>query len=146
MKYVITHTSPSSITAIDCFGGCAENGTMFFSVNDYAMGYVAVTYDLTIREDESISACQLYDESIISEIGERFNCDLDIAESLLDASESEWNQEFDCDAEDSWFLQGLRAECAKKMGYLACKDKDENGVVYMIKMNDEILSLSLIHI
>lgn len=140
MSIIITHTSPSKIQEISDFGGCAENGTLFFSVNDYAMGKVAVTYDLTVGENDIISASQLFDEAIIAEIAGYFDCDLELAESLLDSSENEWNQDFDCDGEDSWYLQGLRAECAKKMGYLACEDEDENGVVYMIKMDDSILS------
>jgi hypothetical protein len=96
------------------------------------------TYELDINDDEIIRASSLYDESIVSEIAELFECDEDDAECLLDASMSEWD--FECDEEKSWRLQGLRAECAKKMGFLACEDEDENGDVWMIKMDDEILS------
>ena len=135
---IITHTSPAEITAIDSIGGCAGNGTLFFSTNDYVMGAVTAIYDLDLSDDEIISASQLHDEEIISEIAELFEVESDIAESLLDASEDEW-EIFDCDADKSWALQGLRAECAQKMGYVACEDTDENGAVYMIKMNGTLL-------
>ena len=110
---------------------------MFFSVNDYAMGEANFVYDMQISDDELIAAAQLHDDEIISEIADLFDCESDTAESLLDASQSEWDH--DCDAEKSWELQGLRAECAQKMGYIACEDTDENGTVYMIKMDSDIL-------
>ena len=134
----VTHTSPAEITKIDSLGGCAGNGTLFFSTNDYSMGSVAAIYDLDLSDDEIITAKELHDDEIISEISVLFSVDAETAESLLDATGSEWDH--DCDAEKSWALQGLRAECAQKMGFVACEDEDENGAVYMIKMNVELLN------
>ena len=111
---------------------------MFFSTNEYSMGDVLAVYDFELGSDDFIRVSQLFDEAIIAELMDIFDCAEDEAESLLDASTSA--NEY-CDAEKSWKLQGLRAECAQKMGYVACEDEDENGTVYMIKMNDELFSL-----
>ena len=100
-----------------------------------------LVYRLEIDESAIVSASQLYDEVIVSEIAELFDCDEDTAESLLDGSESEWNH--DCDAEKSWKLQGLRGECAKKMGYEACEDEDEQGTVYIVPMTSREADLQL---
>ncbi len=140
MSVKIIHTSPAIIENINKYGGCAGNGTLFFSTNGYSTGAANYTYTLKISDDQVVNASDLYDEDIVSDIANYFDCDTELAESLLDASESEWDQEFDCDGEDSWWLQGVRAECARKMGYVACEDEDENGVVFMIQMNDEILN------
>ena len=47
------------------------------------------------------------------------------------------------DAEISWEIQRLQAVCAKKLGFIAAKSVDEQGVVYMIDMfgKDEMLKL-----
>ena len=135
----ITHTSPTVIERIDMIGGCACNGTLFFSTNDYAMGNVLVSYDMELSDDEIVAASQLHDDEIISEIADLFDVDNDTAESLLDASHSELSLE-NCDGDKSCELQGLRAECAQKMGFIACEDRDENGTVYMIKMNNDLLA------
>lgn len=93
---------------------------------------------------DCVRASQLHDEAIIAEIAEYFSCDLEIAESLLDASESEWNQDFECDGEGSWWLQGKRGECAVKMGFDGCEDEDEQGTVYIIPMRGRERDLKLV--
>ena len=98
-----------------------------------------LVYSLNIEEDAIISTSQLYDEEIVAEIAELFECDEDDAESLLDASASEWD--YDCDADKSWKLQGLRGECAKKMGFQACEDEDEQGTIVPMTGRESELTL-----
>ncbi|MDD9195839.1 hypothetical protein PVK62_08290 [Aliivibrio sp. S3MY1] len=130
----VFHTSPDVITKIDnsplrTFADC-----LFFSDDVYQMAACeTITYSLEIDEDMIIRTWQLDDAEIISEVAELFQCDLELAESILDASESEWDLE-NCDGEKSWALQALRGKCAKKMGYEACEDEDEQGTVYIIPM------------
>ena len=130
----VFHTSPELITKIDnsplrVFGDC-----LFFSDDIYEMSSCeTVTYSLEIDEDMIVRASQLDDAEIIEEVSELFDCDLELAESLLDASESEWDWE-NCDGDKSWTLQALRGKCAKKMGYEACEDEDEQGTVYIVSM------------
>ena len=74
-----------------------------------------------------------YAGDVVAEIAERFEIDVDAAESLLDGSDSVWNHDFS-DAENDWFIQTKRGECAKKMGFDGCKDHDEQGAVYIVPM------------
>lgn len=124
------HTSPVGITSINNYGIAQD--CLFFSDDVYQMSE-ACTY-IYEADFDCVRASQLSNEEIIAEIAEYFDCDLELAESLLDASESEWNQDFDCDGEDSWWLQGKRGECAVKMGYDGCEDEDEQGTVYIVPM------------
>lgn len=140
----IFHTSPSEIKAINSYGIAGD--CLFFSDDVYQMSAAAtLTYTLEIDEDSIISASQLHDETIIAEIAEYFGCDEELAESLLDASENEWSQDFECDADMSWWLQGKRGQCAKAMGYEACKDEDEQGTVYIVPMTGRESELVLIN-
>ena len=122
------HTSPNKITegTINEFGVAGD--CLFFSDDIYKMS--AATVYVYEADFDCIPACKLEDDEIIAEIAERFGVDTDAAESLLDASENEWDH--DCDAEDSWWLQGKRGECAVKMGYDGCEDIDEQGTVYIV--------------
>lgn len=134
------HTSPNEELKINK-NGIAQD-CLFFSNEVYNMSEASV---YTFEADfNCVRANELYDEKIINDIAEYFNCDLELAESLLDASESEWNQEFDCDGEDSWWLQGKRGECAVKMGYDGCEDEDEQGTVYIVPMFGRESELKLI--
>ena len=137
------HTSPVKITEgmINIYGVAGD--CLFFSDDIYVMT-ASDSYYTYEADFNCVTAFNLYDEEIIKEIAERFGCDLELAESLLDASESEWNQEFDCDDFDSWWLQGKRGECAKKMGYDGCEDIDEQGTVYIIPMTGRESELNLI--
>ena len=126
------HTSPKEITKIDRFGNFDD--CLFFSVNPYSMSVgEVITYSIDAENMEFISASQLNDDEIISEIAERFEIDLNDAESLLDGSDSVWNHDF-ADAENDWYIQAKRGECAKKMGFDGCLDEDEQGSVYIIPM------------
>ncbi|KAB0482354.1 hypothetical protein F7Q91_02825 [Vibrio chagasii] len=138
----IFHTSPEKIESINAYGIAGD--CLFFSGDVYQMSAAAtLTYTLEIDEDSIISASQLHDEAIISEIAEYFDCDEEFAESLLDASVNEWNQDFECDADMSWWLQGKRGQCAKAMGYDACRDEDEQGTVYIVPMTGREADLVL---
>lgn len=114
---------------------------LFFSDNVYWMNQTGKGY-VYEADFDCIPAYKLEDEEIISEIAERFNVDTDTAESLLDASESEWNH--GADADSSWWLQGKRGECAKKMGYDGCEDEDEQGTVYIVPMLGRESELNLV--
>ena len=128
----IYHTSPTEIKEINSYG--IAGSCLFFSSNIYTMTASSeyVIYSLEIDEDRIIKTSDLYDEEIVAEISETFGVDIEIAEGLLDGSESEWD--YDCDAEKSWWLQGKQGECAKAMGFEACIAKDEQGTVYIIPM------------
>lgn len=115
---------------------------LFFSDGIYRMSPVS-TY-VYEADFDCVAAYELHDEEIIAEIAERFDCDLELAESLLDGRECEWNQDFECDAEDSWWLQGKRGECAVKMGFDGCKDVDEQGQVYIVPMSGRESELTLV--
>ncbi|KZX78271.1 hypothetical protein A3715_19595 [Oleiphilus sp. HI0009] len=134
------HTSPNKIEegTINNFGIAQD--CLFFSDEIYRMSDAAVyVYE---ADFDCVSASQLHDEEIISEIAEKFNVSTDIAESLLDASESEW--EHGADADSSWWLQGKRGECASKMGFDGCEDEDEQGCVYIVPMKGREHELKLV--
>lgn len=124
------HTSPQPIAAgtINSLGVAGD--CLFFSDDVYQMS--ADTVYVYEADFETVKAGELDDEAIINEIASRFDVGADTAESLLDASESEWSH--GADAEDSWWLQGRRGEAAAKMGFDGCEDKDEQGTVYIIPM------------
>lgn len=127
------HTSPNKIESGLINSNGVAGSCLFFSDDVYVMT-ASDTHYVYEADFNCISASQLHDNEIIAEIAEYFGCDADLAESLLDASESEWSQEFDCDGESSWWLQGKRGECAVKMGFDGCEDEDEQGTVYIIPM------------
>lgn len=134
------HTSPNIIKEglIDDFG--VAGSCLFFSDRVYQMSPVSIyVYEADFN---CIEAFELYDEEIIAEIAEKFEVDLDVAEKLLDHSETEWNH--GADAESSWWLQGKRGECAVKMGYDGCEDEDEQGTVYIVPMKGRESELKLV--
>ena len=134
------HTSPRKKIEINKNGIAGD--CLFFSDEVYQMS--ASSIYVFEADFNCVSACELHDDEIISEIADYFDCDLELAESLLDASESEWNQDFDCDGDASWWLQGKRGECAVKMGYDGCEDLDEQGAVYIVPMLGRESELELI--
>lgn len=124
------HTSPNKIEpgSIHAFGIAGD--CLFFSDDVYSMSAgKVVVYE---ADFDCVPVDALEDEEIIIEIASRFNVDEETAESLLDGSENEWVH--GADADDSWWLQGKRGECAVKMGYDGCEDEDEQGAVYIIPM------------
>ena len=127
------HTSPNKITE----GMINKNGVagdcLFFSDDVYVMTSSAKHY-VYEADFSCVAASQLHDLDIIRQIADRFDCDIDLAEGLLDSSENEFNQSFDVDAEESWWLQGMRGKCALIMGYDGCEDQDEQGTVYIVPM------------
>ena len=126
------HTSPNKIEKVSKFGNFDD--CLFFSTNVYEMSAgETITFSINADDMRFIDASDLYDSEVIAEIAERFEIDLDDAESLLDGSDSVWNHDF-ADAENDWFIQAKRGECAKRMGFDGCKDHDEQGVVYIIPM------------
>ena len=126
------HTSPKKIEKVSKFGNFDD--CLFFSTNVYEMSAgETITYSINADDMRFIDASDLHDSEVIAEIAERFEIDLDDAESLLDGSDSVWNHDF-ADAENDWFIQAKRGECAKRMGFDGCKDHDEQGVVYIIPM------------
>ena len=132
------HTSPQPITEINSFGIAGD--CLFFSDSVYSLGESAVVYE---ADFDCVAASQLADDEIIAEIADRFNVDVDTAESLLDGSENEWDH--GADADDSWWLQGKRGECAVKMGYDGCEDTDEQGRVYIVPMTGRLNELTEIN-
>lgn len=136
------HTSPQLIVNGSINNSGIAGSCLFFSDDVYRMS-ASSTY-VYEAEFNCIAASQLYDLEIVSEIAEYFDCDESLAESLLDASECEWNQHFECSSDDSWWLQSKRGECAARMGYDGCKDSDEQGTVYIVPMLGREGELTLI--
>ena len=128
------HTSPNKITKGMINANGVAGDCLFFSDNIYVMTSSA-TYYVYEADFNCVAASQLHDVEIINQIAERFDCDSDLAASLLDSSENEFNQSFDVDAEDSWWLQGMRGKCAVAMGFDGCEDEDEQGTVYIVPMS-----------
>lgn len=139
------HTSPNKISEGMINNNGVAGDCLFFSDDVYVMTASATVF-VYQADFDCVRASQLHDDEIISEIAEYFGCDVELAESLLDGSESEWNQEFDCDGEDSWWLQGKRGECAVKMGYDGCEDEDEQGTVYIVPMLGRESELTLVEV
>ena len=134
------HTSPNKELKINK-NGIAQD-CLFFSDDVYQMSEASI---YTFEADfDCVCANELHDDEIINEVSEYFGCDLELAESLLDASENEWSQDFDCNGDDSWWLQGKRGECAVKMGFDGCEDNDEQGTVYIVPMLNRESELTLI--
>lgn len=126
------HTSPEEINKINRFGKFDD--CLFFSCDVYEMSSgEIITYSIDASEMNFIHASDLHDYNLIAEIAERFDVDLDTAESLLDNSDSVYNHDFG-DADGDWYMQARRGECAKKMGFDGCLDRDEQGAVYIIPM------------
>ena len=139
------HTSPNIISegTINSYGVAGD--CLFFSDNIYVMTATG-SYYVYEADFECVRASQLHDEAIIAEIAEYFDCDAELAESLLDSSENEWNQDFECDGDASLWLQGNRGQCAVKMGYDGCEDEDEQGVVYIIPFEGRESELKLVQV
>jgi hypothetical protein len=126
----ITHTSPVEITKITNSG--LFDDCLFFSDDEYAMGKVAATYTLEIEEDKIIDVRDLHDEELIAHIASALDLDEDDAERLLDGRDTAFDHGKEGD--DDWWIQAKQGECAKKMGYEACRAEDEQGVVYIVPM------------
>ncbi len=144
MTIKIYHTSPEEIKEIREDGLFGD--VFFWAPEPYFMApTVKAIYEIELDDNEIIKAHQLYDHEIIEKISERANVDLEIAESFLNGSINEFkyfddeftynNPNFDI-GDFSWFLQKCRGYAARKMGFIACKDADEQGTVYLIRMKD----------
>jgi len=140
----VIHTSPAKIEKIRSYGLFAD--CLFFSNNEYVMtaaeGYYV--YALEIQDDEIIEDYELYDDEIIAEIADNLGVDNDIAESLLDGSQSANDLMLEDAGEADWWIQSKQGECAKKMGYKACQSTDEQGTVYIVPMMGRESDLKLI--
>lgn len=125
------HTSPNKITegAINDFGVAGD--CLFFSDDVYQMS-AAGSVHVYEADFDCVEAHRLEDDEIISEIAGRFDVDEDDAERMLDGRDSA--HDHGGDGEDDWWLQGKRGECAVKMGFDGCEDKDEQGTVYIVPM------------
>lgn len=130
-SYEIT---PGMITMADTYQDC-----LFFSNRIYRKS--SGSYYVYEAKFDTVDASALYDDKIIQHIVDRFDVDEETAESLLDHSVRFWDLYNNGDlghrwepAEDDWWLQGKRGECAAKMGYDGCEDEDEQGTVYIIPM------------
>ena len=143
MLVELYHTSPEKIAEIH------ENGlysdVFFWALKPYWVGGCEEIYKIELNESEIIDVSELHDGEIIEKIAKRVKVDFETAENFLTGSINEWNyfdDEFrysnpDFDLADfSWFLQKCRGYAARKMGFTACKDQDEQGDVFIIRMKD----------
>lgn len=144
---IMFHTSPEKIKLGSINNNGVAGSCLFFSDGVYVMT-ASNSYYVYEADFDCVRASQLHDEEIIIEIAEYFDCDSELAESLLDASKNEWCQDFECNGEGSWWLQEKRGECAVKMGFDGCEDVDEQGTVYIIPMlarEDELKLIEVVH-
>ncbi len=123
---------------------------LFFSENVY---FMSVGKSWVYEADfNCIEACFLEDEETVKRIMEVLECDEDDAWDFLQNRKSVFemsgNENFDASdlAEKDWWLQGLRGQVAKKMGYDGCEDTDEQGTVYIVPMYGRESELRLVEI
>ena len=135
------HTSPEKIEKINSYGIAGD--CLFFSDSVYIMTQASPVY-VYEANFECVSVCELFDPQVIADIAEFFGVDEETAEALLDGSKSEFDH--GADGEDSWWLQGKRGECAKKMGFDGCEDRDEQGAVYIVPMFGRESKLKLVEV
>ena len=136
------HTSPNQIEHGIINNDGIAGSCLFFSDDSYRMSESSIyVYEADFN---CIITNKLHDETIIEELSDRFNVDIEIAERLLDGSENEWDH--GADGELSWWLQGKRGECAIKMGYDGCEDEDEQGTVYIVPMVGREHELKLVNV
>lgn len=134
------HTSPSKIEVNTITSNGIAGSCLFFSDDIYSMSESSIyVYE---AEFKCTDVSSLYDEAIIARISEFFNVDFEVAENLLDGTANEWD--YGAEGDDSWWLQGVRGECAVKMGFDGCKDNDEQGSVYIIPMLGRETEIKLI--
>ena len=126
------HTG-SRIQKINQFG---TFGSFLFFSSERGAHYGDVEYAIEIDMDEIVDASALmYSEycdemkPIIAEAMELMDCDEDTAMEYLGEEINEME-----DAEKSWEIQRLIAECAKAAGYRGVAVADEHGTSYMIDM------------
>ncbi len=140
------HTSPNKIESGLINNNGVAGSCLFFSDDVYVMT-ASNSYCVYEADFDCVRASQLHDDEIIADIARYFDVDESTAESLLDGTQSEWClADFDCEGEDSWWLQGKRGECAVKMGYDGCEDEDEQGTVYIIPMIGREDELKLVEV
>lgn len=140
------HTSPDKIESGLINNNGIAGSCLFFSDDVYVMT-ASDSYYVYEADFDCVRASQLHDDEIIADIARYFDVDESTAESLLDGTQSEWClDDFDCEGEDSWWLQGKRGECAVKMGYDGCEDEDEQGTVYIIPMLGREDELKLVEV
>jgi len=137
------HTSPEPIEKGDINPFGVAGDCLFFSDGIYMMTESSTVY-VYEADFDCVPVYKLYDEEIINDIAERFRVDLETAEKILDGRASEYHDK--ADAEDSWWLQGKRGECGKKMGFDGCEDIDEQGTVYIVPMTGREDELELVEI
>ena len=131
---MLYHTSPNKIEKITMDGTFYD--CLFFSNEIYVMTQCDTYYVYEINEEDFnfICASDLYNEEIISKIENYFECDTKGAEELLTGYTSVFDLAIEDASEKDWWLQAIRGECAKKMGFDGCEDRDEQGTVYIIPM------------
>ena len=108
----------------------------------YSQGDGDHPYALPIEDISHIDVSALVaDAAAEKEIRSIFGADCD-AEGLLDGSVDENDEEFE-DIEDAgWHLQRIRAQTARRMGFHAVVDHDEQGKVYIIDFADRNVEMN----
>jgi hypothetical protein len=142
----LIHTSPEiikKITEIGRFDDC-----LFFSSSEYTMCHHNnyFVYEMSVDESQIIARDELYDDEIINDIAVLFKVKTCDAENLLNGTASAFDEEFDFidRGEVCWDLQAFAGKCAKKMGFVGCSDRDEQGEVFIIPMINKESDLNLI--
>jgi len=144
--HTLYHTSPTKIEEIKYLGNDIFNTTLFFSDKIYTMTAADYhVYSIDIADDEILNIDQLHEyyhtqayKDAINELMEACNIDADDAEEFLEDEKSvDWVCDLETEesgSEAGWLVQRVQSELARKLGFRACKSRDEQGVVYMIDM------------
>ena len=137
---IVYHTSSEIIDKIHDHGLFGR--FLCFATSPYFMtaSKDTIVYEATIDDDDIIAARQLfYDDNastlddIVTHVMTTYHVDRDDAEDLL--SEIKSTLDFDAlatNADVSWHIQQLTAECATRLGYIGVEMRDEQGTLYMI--------------
>ena len=131
--------TPGTINSWGIAGEC-----LFFSNNKYSVsgGNEAWVYE---ADFDCVLAFDLDDQESIAEIMNWFDVDEDDAIEML-TGENASDYVEDATAEDEWWLQGIRGEAARNMGFDGCQDRDENGTVYIVPMKNRESQLTLVEV
>jgi hypothetical protein len=134
MQIELFHTSPVPIKVIRKDG--LFGSFLCFAASPYTLSGESPkhVYQISLDKSQIIEACSLFYhadaqnlEPIVEEAMALIDCDHDTAVALLSEEQAYLD-----DPEISWELQRLTAECAKVLGYIACRMTDEQGSVYLV--------------
>ena len=122
------------------FGDC-----LFFSADRYVMtcARTVYTYEMEISDDQIVTAWNLADDDIQADLASYFDCSEEQAIEMLTTGVVPESLD---SGDGDWYVQRKQGECARAMGFVACKETDEQGVVYIVSMSGKLSDLTLVDV